>query len=105
MSHFTHIDLQYRPNSYFWAREHGIPLVSDIKGAERRKLYEKALQAEVPELIDSELPRHVIVRLGYILRNTRNRAACGQNHNFLIFFYIHLLPNSNNWLKIQLLDA
>jgi hypothetical protein len=60
MSHFTHIDLQYRPNSYFWAREHGIPLVSDIKGAERRKLYEKALQAEVPELIDSELLQHAL---------------------------------------------
>jgi hypothetical protein len=34
--------------------------VSDIKGAERRKLYEKALQAEVPELIDSELLQHAL---------------------------------------------
>lgn len=72
MSHFTHIDLKYRPNSYFWAIEHGIPLVSDIKGAERRKLYEKALQAEVPELIDSELLQHALPH--------ENRLAQGRIH-------------------------
>lgn len=60
MSYFDHIDLKYRPNSYFWAKEHGIPLVSDIKGAERRKLYEKALQVEVPELIDPDLLLHAL---------------------------------------------
>lgn len=60
MSHLTHIDLKYRPNSYFWAREHGIPLVSDIKGAERCKLYEKALQSEVSELFDPELLQHAL---------------------------------------------
>jgi hypothetical protein len=37
------IDLNYRPHSYFWARAHGIPLVSDIKGAERRRYYQQAL--------------------------------------------------------------
>jgi hypothetical protein len=39
------IDLKYRPHSYFWAREHGIPLVSDIKGAERRRFYQRALDS------------------------------------------------------------
>jgi hypothetical protein len=39
------IDLKYRPHSYFWAREHGIPLVSDIKGAERRRFYKRALDS------------------------------------------------------------
>jgi hypothetical protein len=39
------IDLKYRPSSYFWAREHGIPLVSDIKGAERRRYYQRALDS------------------------------------------------------------
>lgn len=44
------IDLQYRPSSYFWARKHGIPLVSDIKGAERRRYYQRALDSgEVDE--------------------------------------------------------
>ena len=60
MSYFTHIDLKYRPNSYFWAREHGIPLVSDIKGAERRKLYTGALQAGVPEWVDPALLQHAL---------------------------------------------
>ncbi len=60
MSYFTHIDLKYRPNSYFWAREHGIPLVSDIKGAERRKLYTGALQAGVPEWVDPSLLQHAL---------------------------------------------
>jgi len=39
------INLKYRPASYFWADERGIALVSDIKGAERRKCYER-LRAE-----------------------------------------------------------
>lgn len=60
MSYFAHIDLQYRPNSYFWAREHGIPLVSDIKGAERRKLYTGSLQAGVPEWVDPALQKHAL---------------------------------------------
>ena len=37
------IDLSFRPAGYFWAREHGITLTSDIKGEERRRLYEQAL--------------------------------------------------------------
>ena len=52
-SHTTGIDLEYRPASYFWATERGITLLSDIKGAERRKLYAQALEAgqgdEVPD--------------------------------------------------------
>ncbi len=54
------IDLNYRPHSYFWAREHGIPLISDIKGAERRKLYESALEADLTELVDAELFQHAL---------------------------------------------
>ena len=37
------IDLQYRPRSYFWAEELGVQLSSDIKGAERKALYESLL--------------------------------------------------------------
>jgi len=54
------IDLKYRPKSYFWAKEHGISLVSDIKGAERRKLYEGALDADLAELINPELLQHTL---------------------------------------------
>lgn len=38
------IDWQYRPNSYFWAKQYGIGLTSDIKGVERRRLYEESLE-------------------------------------------------------------
>ena len=41
----TSIDWQYRPTSYFWAKGYGIGLTSDIKGVERRCLYEQALNA------------------------------------------------------------
>ena len=56
MSTFTDgLDLGYRPSSYFWAQERGISLVSDIKGAERRRLYAKALQAGRAELLPQEI--------------------------------------------------
>jgi hypothetical protein len=29
------IDLKYRPHSYFWAKEIGVQLSSQVKGAER----------------------------------------------------------------------
>ncbi len=38
------IDLKFRPHSYFWAKELGISLLSDIKGANRRRIYQQALQ-------------------------------------------------------------
>lgn len=34
------IDLKYRPHSYFWANEIGVQLSSEIKGAERKALFE-----------------------------------------------------------------
>ncbi len=58
--HTRGIDLQYRPSTYFWAREHGIPLISDIKGAERRKLYEGALQAGLADEVDPSLLQHAL---------------------------------------------
>jgi hypothetical protein len=39
------LDTQYRPESYFWAQQHNVKLVSDIKGAERQKLYAHALKS------------------------------------------------------------
>jgi hypothetical protein len=52
------LDPLYRPTSYFWAREHGIRLSSDIKGAERRKRYEQSLlQGERPNT-DTVLSQH-----------------------------------------------
>jgi hypothetical protein len=54
----TDIDLKYRPNSYFWAKRHGIALASDIKGAERRKLFEMTLDSGVDELVDERLFNH-----------------------------------------------
>jgi len=61
MSAYTRgIDLKYRPNSYFWAREHHITLLSDIKGAERRKIYESALWDGNAHLIDPGLVEHAL---------------------------------------------
>ncbi len=58
--HTGDIDLDYRPSSYFWARERGIPLISDIKGAERRKLYEMALESGLTDLIEPGLLGHAL---------------------------------------------
>lgn len=55
---FVGIDLKFRPHSYFWAKAHGIALVSDIKGAERRKLYEGALASDLTDLLSPELSSH-----------------------------------------------
>ena len=45
------IQLDYRPHSYFWAKERGIKLLSDIKGAERRRIYAQALaEGSIDEL-------------------------------------------------------
>jgi hypothetical protein len=45
------IQLDYRPHSYFWASERGIKLLSDIKGAERRRIYAQALaEGSIDEL-------------------------------------------------------
>ena len=40
----AHIDLTFRPQSYFWAKDHGVSLISDIKGANRRQIYESNLE-------------------------------------------------------------
>ena len=61
MSQYTRgIDLKYRPSSYFWASERGIALISDIKGAERRKLYEIALQGGQADQLEPELLAHAL---------------------------------------------
>ena len=41
---FSGIDLDYRPKTYFWARDLKLKLPSDIAGAERRRLYEAAVE-------------------------------------------------------------
>ena len=38
------IDWSYRPSDYFWAYDRGIRLASNIKGAERKALYERLLK-------------------------------------------------------------
>jgi hypothetical protein len=38
------IDGSYRPANYFWAYDRGIRLASNIKGAERKALYERLLR-------------------------------------------------------------
>jgi hypothetical protein len=47
------IDLAYRPESYFWAYDNNIKLASDIKGAERKAMYERAIQSGDTELANA----------------------------------------------------
>jgi len=50
-----YIDLNYRPHSYFWAYELEINLSSEIKGAQRKALYEES----VVKSEDSELDKFI----------------------------------------------
>ena len=54
-THTKGLDLGYRPTGYFWAQLKGIALVSDIKGAERRRLYAQALESGNDALLPVEL--------------------------------------------------
>ena len=66
------IDWSYRPSGYFWAKDRGIFLASDIKGAQRRKFYERLLQSGDQQAIDE-----------FVLKSTlteRERRAAGSLH-------------------------
>jgi hypothetical protein len=58
--HTQGIALTYRPTSYFWAADHHISLASNIKGAERRKLYEFALAAGHTNIVEPDLQQHAL---------------------------------------------
>ena len=58
MSHS--LNLQFRPNTYFWAKELGIHLLSDIKGANRRRIAQHALQDDQSGDIAPELLAHAL---------------------------------------------
>jgi hypothetical protein len=58
MSHS--LNLQFRPNTYFWAGELGISLLSDIKGANRRRIAQHALQDDQSGDIAPELLAHAL---------------------------------------------
>jgi len=45
------IDLDYRPHSYFWANEIGVQLSSQIKGAQRKAIYDASVaEGEISDL-------------------------------------------------------
>jgi len=54
------IDLAYRPESYFWARDNNITLASDIKGAERKALYEKLVNANETDLASTLIQEPIL---------------------------------------------
>ena len=56
----TPINLQFRPQSYFWAKDKGIQLLSDIKGANRRRIYEQALQQDDAPDLSPALTAHAL---------------------------------------------
>ena len=58
MSHS--LNLQFRPNTYFWAKELGIHLLSDIKGANRRRIAQHALQDDQSGDIAPEFLAHAL---------------------------------------------
>ncbi len=47
------IDVDYSPDTYFWAYDNRINLSSDIKGAKRKALYERAIQCGDIEFANS----------------------------------------------------
>ena len=56
----TPINLRFRPQSYFWAKDKGIQLLSDIKGANRRRMAEQALQGDVLGELSPQLLAHAL---------------------------------------------
>ena len=66
------IDLQYRPSSYFWAKQSGIHLLSDIKGSQRRKIYARALEQGNTEQIDELIAEHAL--------SSEDRSGLGSIH-------------------------
>jgi len=55
------IDWNYRPSSYFWAKSSGVFLTSDIKGASRRKYYERLLEIGDEEAINDFILRSALM--------------------------------------------
>ena len=47
---YSGIDPDYRPKTYFWAHDLKLKLPSDIAGAERRRLYEAAVEGGEPSV-------------------------------------------------------
>lgn len=66
------IDLACRPSTYFWARRSGIALTSDIKGAERRKAYQRALASGDADRLDPAVYAHTL--------SADDRTAIGRIH-------------------------
>lgn len=54
------IDLGFRPQTYFWALDKGIRLASDITGANRRKMYEKAVEQGLDDAADALIAEPVL---------------------------------------------
>lgn len=66
------IDLNYRPKSYFWASEMGIQLSSQIKGAQRKALYEASINDGDASDLDKFLRKPSL--------NTEERDLIGKVH-------------------------
>ena len=81
--HTKDIDLNYRPSTYFWALERGINLLSDIKGAERRRIYSQALENGQEDLLPEEVSEDVL--------SEESRRILGRVHP--VFMGGEYLPN------------
>ena len=68
----SHIDLKYRPISYFWAKDRGIHLSSNIMGAERKAMYEHLVAEGKAESIDDWIASPVL--------SAEDRARIGRYH-------------------------
>jgi len=80
------IDLKYRPHSYFWAQNIGVTLSSQIKGAERKALYEALVAQGQAEAANELLLTPVL--------SQQERLAMGRLHpSFLGGEY---LPNTKD---------
>jgi hypothetical protein len=66
------IDLTYRPENYFWAHDKKITLSSDIKGAERKALYEKLVAVNETDLASTLIKEPTLT--------LQDRESIGQIH-------------------------
>ena len=80
------IDLDYKPISYFWANEMGLQLSSQIKGAQRKALYDASVAESEVSDFDEFLQKPSL--------NTQERDLIGKLHPS--FMGGEYLPDKNN---------
>ena len=73
-----HVDYDYRPADYFWAYDRGIRLASNIKGAERKMIFEMLVDDGDDLAFDPALTQHSLPDAQLRLVNTHPSRMGGE---------------------------